>query len=249
MCCQTKCDGSKLRPKLGLGMSSNIRRQMAGLVARFLPPGHSSLREEHRAVLDADPHLVLLGVRHQRPPRLEEARPVLVHRLRPVAADEGVDLAHAQQLRRPDDLLQVIDVDLRLGRVGGQRVRVVAEAADRDAVLVEQPAHRGRRRARRASRRPRASRRRSAARPCPSASTSARRSRSPRRRRRPAPPRARGRAGWRRRIRASSLHLRAPSPSRPCGGSRGSLRTAPPRGGRPGTWRNGGGAEKSPFAM
>ena len=42
MCCQTKCEGSKLRPKLALGMSANIRRQIAGLVARFLPPGHSS---------------------------------------------------------------------------------------------------------------------------------------------------------------------------------------------------------------
>src|SRR5262249_62361786 len=29
-------------PKLGLGISANIRRQIAGLVARFLPPGHSS---------------------------------------------------------------------------------------------------------------------------------------------------------------------------------------------------------------
>ena len=33
----------KLSPKLGLGMSANIRRQIAGEVARFLPPGHSSL--------------------------------------------------------------------------------------------------------------------------------------------------------------------------------------------------------------
>src|SRR5260370_32115666 len=37
------CDGSKLRPKFSSGMSLNMRRQITGLVARFLPPGHSSL--------------------------------------------------------------------------------------------------------------------------------------------------------------------------------------------------------------
>jgi len=31
-----------LSPKYSLGISSNIRRHIAGLAARFLPPGHSS---------------------------------------------------------------------------------------------------------------------------------------------------------------------------------------------------------------
>ena len=42
ICCQTRWEGSKFRPKLSLGMSLNIRRQTAGEMARFLPPGHSS---------------------------------------------------------------------------------------------------------------------------------------------------------------------------------------------------------------
>ena len=42
MCCQTRCDGSKLSPQALLGIFSNIVRQIAGVVARFAPPGHSS---------------------------------------------------------------------------------------------------------------------------------------------------------------------------------------------------------------
>ena len=41
--CQTKCEGSRFRPKFSAGMISNILRQIAGVVARLLPPGHSSL--------------------------------------------------------------------------------------------------------------------------------------------------------------------------------------------------------------
>ena len=38
-----------------------------------------------------------------------------------------------KQLGRLDDLLDVVDVDLRLGPVGRQRIGVVAQAADLDA--------------------------------------------------------------------------------------------------------------------
>ena len=43
MCCNTRCDGSKFSPSVPSGNSANSRRQTAGLTARFLPPGHSSV--------------------------------------------------------------------------------------------------------------------------------------------------------------------------------------------------------------
>ncbi len=39
---QTRCDGSRLSPKLALGTIENISSQTAGVDARFVPPGHSS---------------------------------------------------------------------------------------------------------------------------------------------------------------------------------------------------------------
>jgi hypothetical protein len=43
-------------------MSLNIRRQIAGDVARFLPPGHSSLVKNIGTILHAYLHAVVFGI-------------------------------------------------------------------------------------------------------------------------------------------------------------------------------------------
>ena len=122
-------------------MSANIRRQIAGLVARFLPPGHSSpvksIGQFSMPIRTSCCSAYATSGRQVSRKRGHCSSTVFVQS-RPTNVFDPVD---AEQLRRADDGLQVIDVDLRLGRVGRERVRVVAEAADRDAVLVEQAAH------------------------------------------------------------------------------------------------------------
>ena len=57
---------------------------------------------------------------HQRPPGLEEPRPVGVHRQGRVAADERVDLPDTEGSGGVDHLAQVTDGDLGLGPVRRQ---------------------------------------------------------------------------------------------------------------------------------
>ena len=90
----------------GRSSGSGCRRTSAarspGVVARFLPPGHSSPVKSIGQFSMPIRTPVLLGVRHERPPRLEEPRPVGVDRLRPVAADERVHRRDAEEVRRAD---------------------------------------------------------------------------------------------------------------------------------------------------
>ena len=122
-------------------MSSNIRRQIAGLVARFLPPGHSSpvksigqfsmpIRTSCSSAKATSGRQISRKRGQFSSTDFVQSRPTNVFTV-PTPRSCG----------RADDRLQVIDVDLRLGRVGSERVRVVAEAADLDAVLVEEAAH------------------------------------------------------------------------------------------------------------
>ena len=119
-------------------MSANIRRQIAGLVARFLPPGHSSpvksIGQFSMPIRTPCCSAYATSGRHVSRKRGQLASTDFVQS-RPTNV---LTVADAEQRRRADHVLQVLDVDLRLGRVGGERVRVVAEAADRDPVLVEQ---------------------------------------------------------------------------------------------------------------
>jgi len=56
-------------------MSLNIRRQIAGEYARFLPRrAHSSAVKSMGQFLDPDPNAVITCQRDERPPDLEEAR-------------------------------------------------------------------------------------------------------------------------------------------------------------------------------
>ena len=98
--------------------------------------------EQHRAVLDPDPHAPLRGVPHERPPGLEEPRPVVVDGSCPVAAHERVDGADAEQRRGLDHPPQLGDGHAGHGRVWIERIGVVAEPADRHAVPVAGGPHR-----------------------------------------------------------------------------------------------------------
>ena len=113
----------------------------------------------------------------------------------------------AQRRRGVDHLAEVRHGELRLGRIGRERVRVIAQPRDRHLLdrgqvldLLDRVRATGRWRRR-------ASRRHSGARPCPAASTSARRSRSRRPARSGTPAPACSPARSPRRIRVSWSHL------------------------------------------
>ena len=87
----------------------------------------------HGAVLDTDFDVVVFGEADQGRPDFEESGPVVVDGLGPVAADEGVHDADAEQRGGLDDALDVVDGDLGFVLVGGEGVGIVSEAADGDA--------------------------------------------------------------------------------------------------------------------
>ena len=109
---------------------------------QILAAGPFVAGEDHRAVLDAYPDAALLGISHQGLPDLQEARPVFVHRAPPVPADERIDRGESQRLRRSEDQTQVLLGYPGLLDVCRERVRVVAEAADRDAMAIQRTADR-----------------------------------------------------------------------------------------------------------
>ena len=66
-------------------------------------------------------------------PDFAEARPIVVDRFRPIAADEGVHPTHFQQSGGVDDFLDLGDRALRLVAHRRQRIGVVAQATDGDS--------------------------------------------------------------------------------------------------------------------
>src|SRR6266498_1463098 len=93
-------------------------------VAERAPPedwrGHEVLaagplitREAHRAVLDGDQDVVVFSEADERTPCLEEARPIVVHALRPITADECIHGPQPEQGGGLDDFLEMIHRDLR----------------------------------------------------------------------------------------------------------------------------------------
>ena len=93
--------------------------------------------EEHRAVLDADAHAVFFGAADERLPGFQKRLPIGFERPGPVASDEGVDARQSQFFRCANDLLDVRRRSCCFVRVGRQRIRIVTERADADAVLVQ----------------------------------------------------------------------------------------------------------------
>ena len=99
----------------------------SGAVGQILPARPFVPREQHRAVLDGDANGVRFGQLDQRPPDFQKPGPIVVDGSRPVAADERVHDADAQQPRGGDHLLEVLQAHPGFGLVGGQQVRIIAQ--------------------------------------------------------------------------------------------------------------------------
>ena len=93
--------------------------------------------EEHRAVLDRDLPAVVLRERHDVRPDLERLLPVRVLGLCGVGAHERVHEGDVHLLGGRDHVLQVADDRLPMRRIRMQRVRVVAQPGDRQALARE----------------------------------------------------------------------------------------------------------------
>ncbi len=106
-----------------------------------VPAGPLVVGEDHRAVLDRDPHAALARVRDERRPDLAEALEVLGQRPVLVVADERPDRVDPQRLGGVDHLAQVPVDRLALGVVGMEVVRVVGEGGDLEPVTVERGVH------------------------------------------------------------------------------------------------------------
>src|SRR5262245_60679706 len=92
-------------------------------------------REKHRAILNADLDAMVLGEGYERSPRFEEARPIVIDALGPIAADEGIDVFQIEFLRGDDDFFEMLDDTFRSARIGIKRVRIKAESREAHAVF------------------------------------------------------------------------------------------------------------------
>ena len=90
--------------------------------------------EQHRAVLEGDPASVVLRVADDVRPDAQGLRPVVVLILRAVTAHERIHQRDVHQLGRVDHLLEVRDDRRPVLRVRMERIRVEAEAGDREAL-------------------------------------------------------------------------------------------------------------------
>jgi hypothetical protein len=93
--------------------------------------------EEHRAVLDRDLAAMVLRECHDVRPDLERLLPVRVLGLCGVGAHERVHEGDVHLLGRGDHVPQVADDGLPVRRIRMQRVRVVAQAGDRQALALD----------------------------------------------------------------------------------------------------------------
>src|SRR6188508_712237 len=89
------------------------------------------VREEHRAVLERDLHALVVGEFHDVGPDAQRLFPVVVEVLGSVTTHERVDERDAHLPRRDHHRLEVVRDLLAMLGVGMERVRVVAEAGDR----------------------------------------------------------------------------------------------------------------------
>src|SRR5439155_7215000 len=108
-----------------------------GRIGEIGPAWPLVVAEDHRAVLDRDPHAALGRMSDQRWPDLLEALEVLRVRAILVVAGKGADGVDAKALRRVDDLQQMAVHRLAVTVVGMEVVRVVRERRDLEPVLPE----------------------------------------------------------------------------------------------------------------
>ena len=119
----------------GSGMSANILRQMAGVVARFLPPGHSS------AVNSIGQFSI--PIRTPRDSACATIGRQTSRNLGQFASTDSAGSRPTNELTTPIPSSAAASItrwrwpigQVRLGPVGRERVRVVAQARDRDPVL------------------------------------------------------------------------------------------------------------------
>ena len=106
-----------------------------------IPPKRPALGEQHRAVLDAQPRVVVFRESHDVGPDLLKLPQVVVQRQVLVRADEGIDHRQFEQHRRFDHFAKVDD--RRLGLIGflRERVGIVAQRRNLDAMLFAQCSH------------------------------------------------------------------------------------------------------------
>ena len=82
---------------------------------------------------------MILCILNQRSPGLEETGPVLIHRFRPVPADEPGDDIESEQRRCLDDLFQMAHGSPSNFRVRIQRIRVVTERTNLNTMIFTLP--------------------------------------------------------------------------------------------------------------
>ena len=138
-----RCDGSKLSPTLPPHCledpAPHARRGREVVAARPLV-----VAEQHRAVLEGELAAVVVGEADDVRPDAERLVPVVVLVLRAVGAHERVDERDVHRLGGGDHVAEVADDLLAMLGIGMERVRVVAETGDGQALRP-----RSRRRARR----------------------------------------------------------------------------------------------------
>ena len=122
-------------------MSANIRRQIAGHVARFFPPGHSS------AVKSIGQFSIPIRT-FRSSACWTRGRQTSRNRGQLASTESAgsrptneLTTADAELGRGVDQAVQVLDRQLRLGPVGGERVRIIAQARDLDPMKLDQVAN------------------------------------------------------------------------------------------------------------
>ncbi len=136
--CHTRCDGSRLRPKLLVGDRREHLAPDRGRVGEVVAARPLVVGEDHRAVLDRDPHAALAGVA-----RRAAATPRGSRRGCRAGSSTGRGRRTSRPCRRRASAAASITLRrcvvrglARLG-VGRQRVRVVGERGDRQAAARE----------------------------------------------------------------------------------------------------------------
>ncbi len=102
------------------------------------PPGHLVIAEDHRAVLEGELHAVVAGEGDDVGPDLLGLLPVDLDVLGSIAAAEGVDQADAHPCWRATiTFFKCSMTALRCALLRVQRVRIVAEGGDLQALLLQ----------------------------------------------------------------------------------------------------------------
>ena len=127
--------GHPARERLRVVLAAfRVFRGVEGRGRQVFSAGPFVAGEKHRAILDADADAVVFGECDEWTPGAQEARPVVVHAFRPVAAGKCVHGLQSQLLRGDDHFFQMCHAVPRDLGIGIERIRIVAERGERDDV-------------------------------------------------------------------------------------------------------------------